>query len=426
MFSAKSDTSFKTRLRRALALSTRSRLTQDEISLQRDNLARAQLLVNIRWMLIGTYAVFAVAGVLIFLTGETLQTVVKLLIVPAVAAAIAVVYNMAFARFSSRFANLAVLNLVQLVLDVGVAAVLIYFSGGVESWFWIVMILFIFEAALVAPRSNDVWYLTAFICVLLSALEWLEFMRILPHQQIPWSPGVGWDDWRYVLIFQAWQLTAIIGSAWIASTLIVRLREMLDKSRLLAIIDEQTGLGSKTFFDRVVEIEVQRAASDGRPAFIGFIDIDHLGLVNTMFGISKGDLLLTEVARAIDQEMKTFNSDYASANVLARISGDEFAFLVVDNMNHEEGQVTDDDVSNLAKRMVKRVEALNVEGISTTISVGYAYYPVDALDPDGVWLRADEALAYASGQGGNQVARASDVPYGHVVATFSPYLYEDE
>lgn len=420
------EQTWQNRLRRALAISTREQLTQDEISSQRDNLNRARILVNIRWMLLGTYIIFAIPGILIFLTGESVITVLRLLVVPAFAVALAVVYNLMFSRFSKRFANLSILNFTQLLLDVLVATTLVYFSGGVESWFWIIFVLFIFEAALVAPRKKDVWYLATVMSVCLVSVEWLDFLRIVPHQSIPWSSGYGWDDWRYVLIYQAWQLTIIFGSAWVASTLFVRLREMLDQSRGFSIVDEQTGLFSKRFFDRSVEIEVQRAASTGRAAYVGLIDMDQLSQLNQKFGIIVGDRLISAVATALLEEMRALEMEYASANALARLSGDEFAFLVVDNMHHEEGHVSVEDIEQLVKRMLERVGAVSVEGVSPTISIGWASYPTDGLDADGVWLRADEALAYASSLGGNQAVAARDMPLGMVTPTFSPRIYEDE
>ena len=66
-------------------------------------------------------------------------------------------YNTYYQRTYRRFGNIAVFNHAQLLLDVVVVTLLVYYSGGVYSWFDAMYLLFILEAALILPTAAEVW-----------------------------------------------------------------------------------------------------------------------------------------------------------------------------------------------------------------------------------------------------------------------------
>jgi diguanylate cyclase (GGDEF)-like protein len=303
--------------------------------------------------------------------------------------------------------KLSFVGMLQLVLDILVVTLLVYFSGGVESWFWVVYLLILFAAALIAQSSARVWVLAGFICAMLMFVQWGAFFGLFPYQHLPFAAGVEWDHAQFVLMRSLWQVSMILGTALIASNGVNWLLNLVSHSRESQLFDLRTGLYSRAVLQRTLTVEAHRALRDGRSIHLVLVDIDDLSRVNTRFGFERGDYVIKELAAQLQEELLRFDSDYPySSNIAARISGEEFALLLSEDASgiSSEAGLSHEDVLGFAQYLCNKIASSDYEGISISVSIGVASLPLDTLNPDELDDLADEALTLAIQKGGNCVA----------------------
>lgn len=391
-----------------MILAPRENQTQDEISALRENADRVGFIINARWILVAILVMYSIVGFGIHLTKNNLSTMLDYMVVPANAVLFVCVYNFIFMRYKNELANISVANRLQLILDTLVVSFLVYFSGGINSWFWVIYLLFIFEAATIARRKIQVWTITSVAILFLTLIEWGNYSGALPYQSIPLYSSMEWSDFQFVLLRYLWQVTVLVAATLVASSLLFRLRTTLSESRNKSILDELTGLFSRVYFQRSLEIEASRASFYGHRIFVALIDLDNFAVINRRFGISTGDELIVKVADAINVRMAEYSRGEHSANILARYSGEEFAILLVENPHSADLQPTPEDATLLMQSITKAVTETIYKEISVTASVGFAGLPGDASDGVTLFEYADEALAEAIRRGGNTVVAYSE------------------
>jgi diguanylate cyclase (GGDEF)-like protein len=93
--------------------------------------------------------------------------------------------------------------------------------------------------------------------------------------------------------------------------------------RHLALCDDLTSLYNRRGFFAAATQQLKVARRNQKPALLLFCDLDGLKSINDAYGHREGDLAL---ARAADALQTVFRD----SDVLARISGDEFAVLAAD------------------------------------------------------------------------------------------------
>lgn len=396
------------RLKRSFVIAKRQQLTQDDVNALRENQQRVSLIISARWLIIVLFVLFSIAGILVSLNDLNAQDFLNSLVIPVNALIFVIIYNFFFSRLNVQFSNLSVAGMLQLVFDVMVVTVLVYFSGGVESWFWVVYLLILFAAALIGQSAAKIWALALFICVMLLSVQWGSYFGVIPYQQLPFASGVEWYSAQYVAMRSLWQVSMIAGTALIASNGVTWLLNLVSYSRESQLIDLRTGLYSRAFLLRTQEIEAHRALRDGRSLHLMLIDIDNFGAVNARFGIETGDKVIKQLAQQLQDALLEFDNDnHYSANIAARISGEEFALLLSESPGKEalaDKGPSARDVALLAESIRSKVAATSYEGISITVSIGLASLPLDTLEPGELSDRADEALSRAVVQGGNCVA----------------------
>jgi diguanylate cyclase (GGDEF)-like protein/PAS domain S-box-containing protein len=155
----------------------------------------------------------------------------------------------------------------------------------------------------------------------------------------------------------------------------------------LARFDALTDLPNRTLFQDRLQETMAKAPSGEAGFAVLCLDLDEFKYVNDTFGHAIGDLLLAEVARRLKL---CVDSD----DVVARLSGDEFAILAFGDAKERP--------AGLAERIVAAIaEPMEVEGIriSLHVSIGIAVAPsVNATD---IMRRADLALYRAKNEGRN-------------------------
>jgi len=201
------------RFKRSFIIAKRQQLTQDDVNALRENQQRVSLIISARWLIVLLFTAFSVVGATTFWIGSSRLEFIDSIAIPINALIFVVAYNFIFARLNKRLANLTVASMLQLIFDVLVVTVLVYYSGGVESWFWVVYLLILFAAALIAQSSAKIWLLALLMCLLLLSVHWGAYFRLIPYQQLSFSTGVEWESLRYVSMRSLWQVFMILGTA---------------------------------------------------------------------------------------------------------------------------------------------------------------------------------------------------------------------
>jgi diguanylate cyclase (GGDEF)-like protein len=317
-----------------------------------------------------------------------------------------VLYNTFFQVNYKRLGNIALWNHLQLVFDVAVVTVLVYYSGSVDSWFWSMYPLFVLEAAFILPGRRDAWLLAVLSAVMLGSLELLELLGVVPHVAMPFSGEGLHRDGIFVAVGYGWQLAVIAGTAAVSTRLVGSQRTPSSTRAQHAVLDEGTGLYSREYFLRTCSVESMRALRDGRPLHVLLLDIDRFGEFNRRFGIEVGDELLRQIAEAIARAVGDAGDVQMTTNLAARLGGEEFVVFLAEDVSMA-GPPQSADALRLAERLRCEIAQTRVEGAGVTVSIGLASLPDDGASCDELLDAADVALVAAAELGGDRVMEAS-------------------
>ncbi len=176
----------------------------------------------------------------------------------------------------------------------------------------------------------------------------------------------------------------------------VRLRARLQD---MAYYDGLTGLANRRLLREKAEQALEEARRRGRRVALLYLDLQRFKAINDSFGHEAGDRALVEVARRLSGSLR-------KADVVARVGGDEFAVLLTEAGEEQEGAVQ-------AARRVMEVfdEPFSIGGREVHLggSIGIALHPDTADDFETLMAHADMAMYEAARERGTtfQVYRPS-------------------
>lgn len=116
-----------------------------------------------------------------------------------------------------------------------------------------------------------------------------------------------------------------------------------------------------------------------------FIDIDNFKEINDHYGHGVGDQLLVGLTQQLVQSFRR-------TDVISRFGGDEFLVWMTDISSRDTARAK-------AESLCTRLQ--EVGGVSSSVSIGVAFYPDDGLTYDAVMHHADQALYRAKENGKN-------------------------
>ncbi len=133
-----------------------------------------------------------------------------------------------------------------------------------------------------------------------------------------------------------------------------------EKIEYMSYHDPLTGINNRRYFDeKIIELDKKEYL----PLTIIYADINGLKLANDLKGHATGDKLIKLAASSIKKELRT-------NDIFSRIGGDEFGIVLP--------QTGAEATGNLIERIRNGLEDKKVDGISLSISFGYATkYKID-------------------------------------------------
>ncbi len=166
--------------------------------------------------------------------------------------------------------------------------------------------------------------------------------------------------------------------------------------RHMAFHDALTGLGNRRLLEESLDRAIDRAAREGDPLAVMFLDLDRFKVVNDSLGHRFGDALLRQVSnRLVDAA--------GGLGLIARQGGDEFV-LLLDGASEDAARVVAEGILD-ALQSPFYVEH---QEIFITPSLGVSVFPDHGTDAQSLLKSADYAMYQAkqNGRNGYQVFHA--------------------
>ena len=154
-------------------------------------------------------------------------------------------------------------------------------------------------------------------------------------------------------------------------------------------LDSLTKLANRNYFKTLLDRKLQ---ARGEPFALVLLDLDDFNVVNATMGSAAGDMHLQLVADSLKAALP-------STDVIARVSGDEFALILDGARTAEQAR----EWLDYLVAAVDRPYAQTQQG-RCLISAGVSLYPVHGATLDHMFRAAELALRKAKTQGGGRYA----------------------
>ncbi len=164
------------------------------------------------------------------------------------------------------------------------------------------------------------------------------------------------------------------------------LEERSDWLDRLAHTDALTGLANRRTLDRVLELEIARAARQATTLGVAIFGVDGLEQVTERDGAHAADDVLRRVAASLADTVRLVDT-------VARYGRSEFVVVAPGSTGLA-----------MAQRAAGAIARIGADGTSPAVSVGVAVYPADGSAPGEMLGSAERALADARQRGGAIVA----------------------
>ncbi len=183
------------------------------------------------------------------------------------------------------------------------------------------------------------------------------------------------------------------------TSLLVENAELFGKTKMLSITDGLTQIYNRRHFEKIMEeifADMQISKKDTKISLC-MSDIDYFKHYNDINGHPAGDAVLRKIAEIFKRSVK-------GGDVVCRYGGEEFIIIFPDTAKENALKLCD-AIRNRIKNFKFPNEENQPDG-DLTVSFGVATYPDDALTPDELVKKADDALYKAKKLGRNRVVIA--------------------
>jgi diguanylate cyclase (GGDEF)-like protein/PAS domain S-box-containing protein len=192
------------------------------------------------------------------------------------------------------------------------------------------------------------------------------------------------------------QLVVTVGEGIKLSLSNLKLREIM---REQATHDPLTHLFNRRYLDDTLPRELNHARRQNTQICIAMLDIDHFKHFNDTFGHEAGDLILRELGRVLQENVR-------KSDIACRFGGEEFVLVLLDSALEASRQHLEKICKCVKELQVRYGEQL----LGTmTLSVGIVEAPQQDLTAVDLLRAADEALYIAKRAGRDRIVALNDI-----------------
>jgi len=175
-------------------------------------------------------------------------------------------------------------------------------------------------------------------------------------------------------------------------TQLIEIGVLQSQLREQAIRDALTNVFNRRYLEETLERELARAARELYPLCVIMLDLDYFKNINDTYGHEAGDVVLKTLAETVTRQSR--HGDF-----LCRFGGEEFV-LVMPNIGIAKAQERAEELHQLINSLNIPYERFN---LTTTISMGIAWYPEHGKTKEELLRAADKAMYAAKNAGRNRV-----------------------
>lgn len=235
------------------------------------------------------------------------------------------------------------------------------------------------------------------LCIPLSAQG--ESLGILHLQQKPSAKSVRsnpkLEESSEGINVDIQQLAIAMADIFALALVNIKLRETLKQQ---ALRDPLTNLFNRRYMEDTLSREIRRAERHGTVLGMIMLDLDHFRRFNNNFGHEAGDLVLQELGKFLQQNIR-------KEDIACRFGGEEFILILPGaslEITRKRAEKLLHDVQNL--QITYKDKKLD----SITFSLGVAIYPDHGQTGEAVLQAADMALYRAKHAGRKQIKLANN------------------
>ncbi|MCB1497553.1 MAG: EAL domain-containing protein [Bauldia sp.] len=181
----------------------------------------------------------------------------------------------------------------------------------------------------------------------------------------------------------------------VVGTLLDVTEERTAEERLLhdSVHDNLTGLPNRELFIDRLRAAIARTEAEGvsRPS-VFMLDIDRFKQVNDGFGLAIGDSILLTIARRLSRLLKP-------QDTLARLNGDQFAFLLISENQPERIAAFAESV----RRTLRAPITLGEKEVFLTASIGISMHDTKDMEAEEMMKEAEIGMYHAKRLGGDRI-----------------------
>ncbi len=188
-------------------------------------------------------------------------------------------------------------------------------------------------------------------------------------------------------------------TAFVILAVIGAINHYQGRLKVLATMDELTGVPNRRHFLELLDRELARCARFGQPVSLLVIDVDNFKAINDNHGHDAGDLALKLLSRALSECLRKMD-------FLGRIGGGEFGVFLP--------QTKLADAADVAERIrlavLERHVSTSKGPLGLSVTIGVATARPGKVEREDLVRAADLALLEAKEAGRNQVASSGVLP----------------
>ncbi|PID19757.1 PAS domain S-box protein [Sporosarcina sp. P35] len=162
-----------------------------------------------------------------------------------------------------------------------------------------------------------------------------------------------------------------------------------EKIKYLVYNDQLTSLMNRNSFREQLALAFERARTRNQVFALVHINIDRLRYANDLLGHEAGDYLLAMVGERLKKRT-------GPESLLARIAGDEFAFIITGFKNQDDFFQHAEDIRQYLQQPIQ----VGQQNYTLSVSCGISIYPEHANQPSDLVTKATLALGKVKMRGG--------------------------